>query len=456
MHLLDIAQMIDGKLFGENIDICSVSIDSRSISKGQTFLALSGPNFDGNDFTLESEKNGAIAAIVERKSESLKIPQVIAKNGLRSLTLLAGAYRKLLTAKVCAITGSSGKTSVKGMLRSICLQVVDDESLVVSTYKNFNNHIGVPLTLLSASNDSRYLIVEAGTSNKGEIGPLAEIIDANVALVNNIGPSHIEAFETLDAIAEEKAEIYKNSSNNATCIINADDSFYSYFQNYCSLNRQRSFSTESASFADVYAKAIELDHLGRASFNLYSKQLNDSVFISLGVLGEHHVSNALAAASCALSMDIPLGAIKKGLGAFVGEPGRMQCHRLGDVTLIDDSYNANPESMKAAIQFLSHFEKTILIVGDMGELGEIAEEQHKKIGFFAKSNGINQLYSVGMFSEHYSKGFGDGARMFENRKAIIDYLKNDVLDKNVVLVKGSRSTKMDYIVKDLLELKEGS
>ena len=481
MTLTKLADVVNGELFGDDLELSSlgglVCTDTRTMSKGRIYLALSGPNFDGNDFAEAAMQKGALALIVQRYFSNLNVAQIVVGNGLHALSALAAFYRRSLTAKVCAITGSTGKTTVKGMLKSICdsafcrsslndqrdCKGIHLDHLVTATNKNLNNHIGVPLTLLSAHPGCEYLIVEAGMSHPGEIAPLAEIIDPNVAIVNNVGPSHIEAFGQLKGIAQEKSEIYMHSSTSPVCVMNSDDEFYSFFQERCKGHydsaKIMSFSLGDDASVNIFADDIVLDELGRASFSLVDRQSKQSVGIKLSVLGSHNVNNALAAATCAIAMDVKLENIQCGLNEFLGEPGRMQCIEYGDHTLIHDAYNANPESMKAAIRFLARLPNAVLVLGDMGELGDFANAAHTGIASFAKSQGIKNFYVCGNHSDDYALGFGKSIRSCTSHEAIAraiidDQMYGKISKKSTILIKGSRSSKMENVISHLKQYKE--
>lgn len=466
MTLSNLSSILCGKLFGEDTQITSlaghVSTDTRTLKNGDIYLALKGPSFDGNEFVGLAQQKGALAVIVQKYIESLNVAQIVVEDGLKALSALAAHHRKTLNAKVCAITGSTGKTTVKGMLRDICIATSGSSKSVNATYKNLNNHIGVPKTILETDSSVEYLIVEAGMSHPGEIAPLTKIIDPNVALVNNIAPSHIEAFKSLDGIAVEKSEIYQHSKQSVTCIVNADDKYASFFLERCGEKSKIDFSIETKSNACLIADDIVVDELGRASFSLNVHVSKLPFFSSnhvkhrvhLRTLGAHNIKNALAASACAIAMNIKLDDVVKGLNVFSGEPGRMQCITLGSLKVIDDSYNANPESMKAAISYLSGLHNTVLILGDMGELGAYAKQAHTETATFAKKSGIRHLYVCGDYSDQYEKGFGGGITVAPSQEELANIISRDILNKKIsnmstILVKGSRSSKMEKVIQYL-------
>ena len=439
----EVVKNIGGELYGESFQIDSVSTDSRAINAGDVFVALKGENFNGEDFVFQAQELGARAVILTRFAEGLKIPQLVCDDALEALTEVAKQKRKQLTGKVVSITGSCGKTTVKGMLRSIC----EKSGTVTATKGNFNNFIGVPLSILGANLDDNYVVLEAGTNTPGEIAHLSNLIDADVSLVNNVQGVHLEGFGSVDAIADEKFSIHNNGESIA--VVNLDDN---YAQEYLKRLETRSvvcFSISRSQDAHVFASDIRQDNLGRGRFVLHIKDRAEEV--QLNVLGKHNIQNALSASACAYALNISPEYIVSGLSSFDGDKGRMQIKRgVNESIVIDDSYNANPAAFKSIVDFLSEFEDSILVCGDMGELGREAKRLHKEVGSYAKARNISGLYAVGDYSSDYTAGFGSEKNNFSSKSELVEKLKERIVAETIVVVKGSRSAKMEDVVQMLL------
>ena len=436
-----------------------VSTDTRHLKTGDIFVALNGPNFTGDHFISIAAEHGARAAIVHTINPDVSIPQLVVEDTLVTLTDIARLKRQATSAKVIAITGSAGKTSVKGMLHAICDAYVKNNgkniahSVVVSTQGNLNNHIGVPLTILSITRDTRILIVEAGTSGVGEIAHLAHIIQPHIAVINNIAEAHVENFGSIDAIAKEKSALYTQSDLSCLCVINLDDYYANYFQQHIDNRQVIGYSlVNDHQHTDVTVEDVHINTAGFPEFTLCTS--SEKKHMALNVVGEHNVSNALAASSCAIALDIDVKNIALGLKQYKGIAGRMNVHHLGKYVVIDDTYNANPKSMFAAIDYLSSQPNSILILGDMGELGEFASNAHMDVGAYALQKNIQQFYCVGKFIHDYVKGFGIDAHSFVSQHHLLSFLNTQQLSGAVVLIKGSRSAKMENIVSFLIAAAE--
>ncbi|WP_096085338.1 UDP-N-acetylmuramoyl-tripeptide--D-alanyl-D-alanine ligase [Agaribacterium haliotis] len=439
------AESMQGQLVGADTQFSSISTDTRNIKRGDLFVALRGDNFNGEAFVERAQQQGACAAVVSRLQEDLDFPQIVVADTTTALGRLAAAWRLQLPAKVVAITGSCGKTSVKGMLRCICQQA----GATLATKANLNNHIGVPLTLLAADETLDFVVVEAGTSSKGEIAYLSSLIQADVAVVINVHPAHLQGFGTLTAIAEEKAKIYQHLNDSASCVVNQALTSYSSIAAIAERPSSLIFSDDKHSLAQVRASNVSSDALSCVSFDLWLGE--KKIAVKLNVPGLHLVENALAAAACAFALGVSAEHICQGLAAYNGEPGRMQLSRVGQASLVDDSYNANPASLKAAIDYLCKQDSALLVLGDMAELGENAEEIHREVGLYAKTSGITDLYAVGAFADDYCDGFGRGAKHFMNHKDLVLALLERLHEAPTILVKGSRSSAMDRVCQALLQ-----
>ncbi len=441
MLLSAVANKFGGSLRGD-CEVRSVCTDTRSIVKGDVFVALKGPNFDGGEFLQKAIDSGASALVSEKSyaDENVCIWQV--DSCFDALGQIAQLYREQFSAKITAITGSAGKTTVKGMLASIC-QMAGETHF---TQGNFNNHIGVPRTLMGLKSSHQYAVIEAGTSGLGEIKRLAKMVRPNVALVTNIMSAHVEGFGSLDAIADEKADLYDGLIDEGIAVINLDSDYANYFIERCRGKTIFSFSLKNKTFMDntVLGEKLSVDKYGRCETRIDIQ--GESIVVKLKVLGEHNINNAIAAAACANAMKINANFIKSGLETFEGVPGRMQLHSSSDYTVVDDTYNANPGAMEAAIDFLSNHASSILVCGDMGELGENAANLHQRIGRYAKLKGIDSLYATGQFSIDYKKGYGEETAIFQSKTELVEQLQKNIKKGATILVKGSRSASMETVV----------
>ena len=446
-----------GELFGADATFTNITTDSRKVSPGDVFVALRGENFDGHEFVQSAYTDGAVAVVVESKVESDK-PQLVVKDTMLALGDIAKIYREQFKGKVIALTGSCGKTSVKGMLHNILLEAGN----CISTQGNFNNHIGVPLTLFRLSNAANYAVVEAGTSGPGEIKYLTSLIHPHVSLVNNVMPAHLEGLGSVEGVAKEKSDIHSDDETE-TCVINLDDASAATMFEKVGLRNTIGFtqdplevSPELLEKLDVFVAASHVVETGISETEFTLETPDQSETVRLNVPGKHNVSNALAAASCAIAVGIPLEVITLGLGHYGGDKGRMQFYSgVNNSVIIDDTYNANPGSMRAAIDFLSKKENPILISGDMGELGDNAEAFHQELGEYAKVNGVRCLFTVGGRAAHMSQAFGEGASHYEEKDELVNAVKAQLQEGAVVLVKGSRSAQMETVVQKL-RLEEGA
>ncbi len=455
MNLATWAQVTQGTLIGANRLVSTVCTDSRRLQAGDVFFALQGPNFDGHNYLAQVAAAGAAAAVVERVDTSLTLPQILVADVVAALGKIARQWRvEHFHGTLFAITGSCGKTTVKGMLSSICQQA----GSTLATAGNLNNHLGVPLTLMQLRPTHQFAVIEMGASGRDEIAYLAGLAGPDIALVNNVLPAHVEGFGSLAAIREEKLRIYAGLNDKGTLVLNLDDA---YVQEACewlealpqgkigfSLGPGRPGQAPACRLS----RAAELYGLPRGAwgFNWQCGEL--AITIELAVLGQHNVANALAAASMALAAGIAPQAIQAGLKQFSGEKGRMQAKTAPTgAILIDDTYNANPGSVAAAIDYLAgRPSPRILVLGDMKELGQDALAEHSAIGQLAKRAGIDQLYTLGDLSRAATDAFGSGAAHFSSHAALIAALKPALARAVNCLIKGSRSAHMEYIVEGLL------
>ena len=446
MSLSKAATAIDSKFSGKDVFFSGCSTDSRTIKKGNLFIALKGENFDGHDYVSLAEEKGASSLLLEHEVSHTK-PALHVKDTRKAMGLLAKSWREEIKIPLIAITGSNGKTTVKEMVSSILSEI----SEVHATSGNLNNDIGVPLTLFGLDKKHQYAVIEMGANHPGEIEWLSSIASPNVAVITQCAPAHLEGFGSIEGVAKAKAEIYSGLQSSGTAIINADDTYAGLWRETCHHQKQLSFGIESSQ-ADIRAKVIEVSAIDASVlFELISIQ--DSIKIHLPLSGTHNVMNALAASACCLSLDIPISTIKQGLEKLSPVKGRLQLKQgKQGARIIDDTYNANPTSLSAAINVLSNYKGSrYLVLGDMGELGDSAIQLHKEAGDLAKQAGIEGLFTIGELSINAMQNFGPQAFHFDSYEALNKALIKVLDDETTVLVKGSRSMQMERIVNMIAE-----
>ena len=440
MMLSKAVPAIHAELHGNDAEFDGVSTDSRSVRPGQLFVALKGPSFDGHEYVGQAIKSGAVAAMVEQRLD-VNAPQLIVGNCLKALGQLGSYWRRHLGLPIVAVTGSNGKTTVKEMIAAILSQSGE----IYATRGNLNNDIGVPLTLLSLEPKHKAAVVEMGANHAQEISYLTQLTLPNVALVNNAAAAHLEGFGSLEGVANAKGEIFQGLQGKGVAVINVDDPFADLWRGLAKGNKVVTFGLENR--ADVTCEWQWTPEGMGISVNTpageFSAQLN--------VIGKHNVMNALAAIAASLAMGASLEAVQAGLQTMQAVPGRLQLKKgVNGSLLIDDTYNANPSSLKAALGVLAHFQgKKLVALGDMGELGAGAERLHHDAGEQCREFNITQLCAVGNYSQSAVQAFGVDGHHFESHEAMVAYLENQ-LDKNsILLIKGSRSMRMERIVNGL-------
>ncbi|MCG8670182.1 MAG: UDP-N-acetylmuramoyl-tripeptide--D-alanyl-D-alanine ligase [Pseudomonadales bacterium] len=450
MRLAEAAKAINGELKGTDVAFASVSTDTRTLAKGDLFVALKGPNFNGHTYVKTAEELGASALMVSEKVDS-DLPTIIVENTLHGLGALAAAWKSQFDIPTVAVTGSCGKTSVKEMVATI--MSLSGETL--ATKGNYNNEIGVPLTLLSINEKHRYAVIELGANHIGEIAYTVSLVKPNVATITNAGSAHIEGFGSAENVARAKGEIYQGLVANGKAIINFDDKYSEYWQQTASGYEQFGFSLEDQDAA-YYGSDISVNSAGQYRFTLNTPR--GSIEIQLPILGKHSVLNAITAASVAGLMGAELSQIKSGLESLEAIKGRLYPIDLGDQVVIDDSYNANPVSIKAAAGMLGDLDTvTCMVLGDMAELGAHAPSMHREVGEFVALQGINYLIAKGKHAADYLVGFnqfkGDDqvCVRFDEFAEIVTYLESE--KPKTILVKGSRSAGMEQVVQQLCEPK---
>ncbi|PKO45899.1 MAG: UDP-N-acetylmuramoyl-tripeptide--D-alanyl-D-alanine ligase [Betaproteobacteria bacterium HGW-Betaproteobacteria-22] len=449
MRASEAAIALDAGFVGEDVVFSNVGSDSRHVTAGQLFVALKGERFDGNAYATEAIRQGAVAVLLSDTSQKVT-PRIEVQDTRLALGTLAKYWRGKFATPVVAITGSNGKTTTKEMLASILAVAAGDKARVHATIGNLNNDIGLPLTLLQLRAEHAYTVLEMGMNHLGEIDYLTHIARPDVAVINNAGIAHLGELGSRENIAKAKGEIFSGLAKGGVAVINADSEYADYWQ---SLNAHRKVVTFSLKKdADIYARYQAIDD--GAMVDLHTPE--GQVSFKLRVPGEHNVSNALAACGAAYALGIPNQDIADGLTEYAGVYGRLE-HKpgLNGALIIDDTYNANPDSMKVAIEVLARMEagKKILVLGDMGELGADAKAMHAEIGGYAKAAGLNTLYCLGELSAGVVTGFGSGARHFDTVEALAEQVVSALSKDTVVLVKGSRFMQMEHVVK-LLQTKD--
>ncbi|MDH4286450.1 MAG: UDP-N-acetylmuramoyl-tripeptide--D-alanyl-D-alanine ligase, partial [Gallionella sp.] len=452
------AQALNGQLLGPDIRFAAVSTDSRNIKAGDLFIALRGEHFDGYEFAAAAIRSGAAAAMVNADSyeahSSMFNPEssiLLVEDTRLALGQLAAYWRKRFDIPLVAITGSNGKTTVKEMLAAILREAAGSDEAVLATRGNLNNDIGMPLTLLQLNAQHRYAVIEMGMNHPGEIDYLTRIAAPDVALITNASGAHLAGLGSVEAVALAKGEIFAGLKPHGTAVINADDAHAPLWRSLAGAHQLIEFGLD-----------VNADVSGTWQPSGYGLQLDvtlpQGMFAAgLQVPGMHNARNALAAAAAASVLNVSLEKIAAGLEKFGGVAGRMQrkTARCG-ATLIDDTYNANPASVRAAIGVLAQSGvekpggKRVLVLGDMGELGENAAALHAEIGSEARRAGIEKLYALGALSANAVREFGDGARHFERIEDLKRALEKELDAGTTVLVKGSRFMKMERVVEFLV------
>lgn len=430
--------------------ISRVGIDSRATETGDLFIALRGVRFDGHDFLSQVKAAGAVAAVVDRVVEGVDLPQLVVSDTHAALTDLARAWRDRLTLKVVGVTGSNGKTSVKEMLRT----VLGRKAPVYATRGNLNNDIGVPLNLLSLRANHAFAVIEMGASAPREIDHLTRLVRPDVALITNASAAHLAGFGTVKAVARAKGEIFSGLGPNGIAVINHDDPHVGVWWHMIGNRPHIGFALHSD--AEVRAECIQLKGLEGSRFLLVTP--SGSAEVRLALPGEHNIANALAVAAVAHACGFSPDAIAGGLAAVKGVPGRLQIHHLvNGAILIDDSYNANPRSLSAAIRVLNSAgrQRCWLVLGDMGELGACDRSMHAQVGREAGMEGVERIYAVGSLSEAAVDAFAGEGWIFRDHAALTRAVQEDlqaslVPDEIVILVKGSRSSHMEHVIRPLL------
>ncbi len=451
LNLSAIATRIGAVYHGPAVPVSGVSIDSRRIAPGDVFVAISGTRVDGHDFLAMAAERGAVAAIVEREL-SAELPTLRVENTLAALTEIGRANCAASDATVVAITGSCGKTSVKNM----CDAVFSQRGPTVATAGNYNNEIGVPLTLARLEDDTRFAIVEMGATGRGDVAHLCTLAKPSITTVLNAMEAHLDGFGGVADVADIKAEIFDALDEGKVAVLSLDGPWSELWRERIAATGARVITWSTTTAADVTATDVEEQGLAGTTFvlNLGGQQRR----IHLPCPGLHNVANALAAAALGLAAGLELNVIARGLEQTVSETGRLQTERLADGTaLIDDSYNANPGSVRAAIDLLAKLPGLrTLMLGEMLELGEESAAMHAAMGHLARERGLETFVGVGTALAPAVDAFGEGGQLFSDRSAVVPALGELLANSDTVLVKGSRGAAMESLLDDLRRIGNGS
>jgi UDP-N-acetylmuramoyl-tripeptide--D-alanyl-D-alanine ligase len=425
--------------------VARVHTDTRTLQPGDLFVALRGERFDAHDFLAQARASGAVAALAERGLQAAGLPGIEVPDSLQALGHLAAAWRAQFKLPLIAVTGSNGKTTVTQMIAAILQAHAQDAAF--ATRGNLNNAIGVPQTLLRLNASHRVGVVELGMNHPGEIALLARIAQPTVALVNNAQREHLEFMHTVQAVAEENGSVLAALPMDGVAVFPAGDAYTALWQGLAAGRRCITFGGAGA---DVHCTKAQWQ--GNA-WQVTLAMPQGPLVCALHIAGRHNVTNAQAAAACALAAGVPLDAIARGLGAFEPVKGRSRALgvRCGErtVTVVDDSYNANPDSMHAAIEVLAELPAPrLLVLGDMGEVGDQGPQFHAEAGAHARARGIERLYALGTLSRHTAQAFGT-ATHFDDMASLLAAVRQALPEVGSVLVKGSRFMKMEQVVEAL-------
>lgn len=438
------AQACGGRLVGTDREYTNVSSDSRAIQAGELFVALQGPRFNANEFVGAAKTVGAAGAVVDTQ-QPIEIPQIVVADALKALTSVSRAWRHQFAIPVVGVAGSNGKTTVKEMTAAILGQAGN----TLATRGNLNNHIGVPLTLMRLDAAHQFAVVEMGADRAGEVANLVEIGTPTIGLITNAGAEHLEGFGSLEGVAHAEGEMVAGLAPTAIAVINADDEFADLWRG---LTRARVTTFGVDKPADFAAKDIRAE-IGQKGFltRFTLSSLQGKIPIELQLAGRHNVVNSLAAAAAAAAAGASLQQIAAGLATMRPVSGRLQLKvAKSGAWIIDDSYNANPSSVRAGIDVLADVEgRKWLVIGDMAELGEFAESSHVEIGSFARERGIERLFATGSLAALAVESFGNGGQWFSDPQGLAEALGAATPDVRM-LVKGSRINRLERVIEALV------
>ena len=443
MSLSELTAPLQATLSGADVEFSHVSTDSRSLRAGDLFVALQGENFDGHQYLPQVVAAGAGAALVSRPVED-ELPQLLVQDTQRGLGHLGAYNRQLYRGPLVAITGSSGKTTVKNMVHA----VLSSQGQTLATQGNFNNEVGVPLTLLRLAPDVEYAVVEMGAARAGDISWLCELGKPSVAVLLNAMPAHLQGFGSVDDVAAAKGEIFDGLGAGDCAIINADQPWAGQWRRRAGAASILDFGLQQS--AAISASAIQPRGVEGVTFIVSTPA--GEMPVRLALPGVHNVANALAAIAVGLACRLPLAQICAALAEVRAVPGRLLSSQSPTgATIIDDCYNANPGSVRAAIDLLASCPgRRTLMLGAMKELGSDSDALHAEVGEYAAASGIEQLWGVGEELQSTVAAFGAGARHFADRAALLQCLEGEYDSGDTVLLKGSRSAGMEQVLQALL------
>jgi len=435
LMLSDCQPCLDGDLLGDDVQLSGFSIDTRTLQEGDLYIAIEGDRYDGHDYCRAAAEKGASGLLVHSNVDS-DLPQLKVDDTRIALGQLSKMWAERYQVPTVAVTGSNGKTTVKEMIAAMLSQL----GPVLATEGNFNNDIGVPLTLLRLREHHQYAVIEIGANHVGEVGMLSRLVQPDVALVNNVGEAHLEGFGSIEAVAEAKSEIFSGLSADGWAVINADDRFADYMREAASHAHVREFGSQ---------ENVAVRLLPEAELKIATGEKTLSPRFSL--LGRHNRLNAVAATAAAQCMDVQPVAIMSGLAQIRAVNGRLKSKAgINNSLLIDDTYNANPVSVRAAIDVLAeHNGKRILVLGDLAELGPDEQQLHSELGVYAQQAGIDQLLSLGSLSANATQAFA-GGQHFQDHEQLLSHLRARLGEGTTVLVKGSRGSRMERIANALI------
>jgi UDP-N-acetylmuramoyl-tripeptide--D-alanyl-D-alanine ligase len=444
--LQDAANLLGGKLIGEDHPYGCVSTDSRTLKPGSLFVALRGPNFNGAEFVSAAAARGAIGALVDSAAAASGVSQVLVSNTLQALQDLAKAWRVEFNLPVVAVAGSNGKTTTKEMTAAILSRM----GVCMATRGNLNNHIGVPVTLMRLESSHRSAVIEIGANRIGDVAELMRLVQPTVGLITNAGAEHLEGFGSLDGVAKGEGETVACLDSSAIAIINADDAYAGYWRGVATAGRIITFGVHAE--ADFKARNV-IQGIERGEFATrftLSCPLGERL-ITLKAGGAHNIGNALAASAAAGAAGASLDEIVAGLADFRAVSGRLQLKPGSRGSwIIDDSYNANPSSVRAGLEVLRSLSSVNwLVLGDMAELGQSAEDSHAHMGRYARECGVKRMFAIGPLSTRAVETFGSGGEWFPDVDSLIRRLQAELSAGVTVLVKGSRINRLERVVQAL-------
>ena len=442
MNLLTAASAVDGQVVGGDAVFEHVVTDTRELHGGELFIALQGEHFDGQDFVQDAIRSGAAAVMANRQLE-VDLPTLVVTDTIRSLGQLAAYWREQFAIPLIAVTGSNGKTTVREMIT----RILEYDGPTLASTGNFNNQIGLPLTLLKLRDFHRYSVLEMGMNHPGEIGCLTRIAKPTIAVITNAASAHLEGLGDVTGVARAKAEMFLGMRSGSVAVINGDDRFATYWLARGRRYRTLTFGLESQ--ADVRGEVEWRD----GDMDLEIRLPEESFEVKLNLLGRHNARNALAAAAVGWTAGVSAQHIREGLEQVLPIAGRLQPRKgRNKAVVIDDSYNANPASLRCAVRVLARKDGyRVLALGDMAELGRESEAFHRAAGRYAREKGIQRLLTTGTFSHLSAEEFGSGATHYDNPDELADELLGLLSPQVYVLVKGSRSARMERVVEVLLE-----